>query len=235
MYGTRGGPFAPSYWGASTRKNQTVYLHILDGWESSLQLPPITPKIVSSRVLTGGEVQITQTAAGVTISRTAPNTNPPVSIVELTLDSAAAAIPPQPAGLGMPKGTKATASNIRRNEPNYTADKAVDEDPMSRWATDDGVKQAWLEIHLPSPMTFDVLTMDEAFGARIQSFELKRKVGEEWQPFYAGTTVGRNWAGKFPAVTAQDLRIEISRANDGPHHSRYPISLCDSLEIWIAG
>ena len=72
----------------------------------------------------------------------------------------------KPSGLGMPAGATATSSNVRRGEAKNAPGKAVDDDPMSRRATDDGVTQAWLEVHLPAPATFDVIMMDEAFGNR---------------------------------------------------------------------
>jgi alpha-L-fucosidase len=38
IYGTRGGPFLPGAWGASTRRGQTIYLHVMDcprtAWKS---------------------------------------------------------------------------------------------------------------------------------------------------------------------------------------------------------
>jgi len=216
IYGVSGGPFAPSYWGASTRKGNLIYLLILDGWDTSLRLGPIAPKIVSSRVLTGGEAEVKQSTTGIHVTRTARNARPPLTVVELTLDGPSATIPVQPSGLGMPAGATATASNVRRGEDKYRPEKAVDPDPMSRWATDDGVTEAWLEIHLPAATSFDAIVLDEAFGSRIQDFELKVKHGGVWTTVHKGSTVGRNWACTFPPVAAEDIRLEIHKASDGP-------------------
>ena len=216
IYGTRGGPYEPSYWGVSTRRENKVYVHIFEGWENSLSLPPIERRIVSSRLLGGGKVRVTQSPEGITIAQPPSNRRRPVSTVELTLDGLADTIPAKPACVGMPAGATAASSNVRRGEAKYASGKAVDHDGMSRWATDDGIRQAWLEIHLPEPITFDVIMIDEAFGNRIRAFELKARNGDVWHTFYTGKTVGRNWAGRFNAVTVQDLRLEIIKASDGP-------------------
>ena len=216
IYGTRGGHLEPSYWGASTRRGKTVYVHILKGWESSVELPPIERRIVSSRLMGGGDVTVTQTPEAITIAVPESSRRPPVSIVALTLDGPAVSITPKWANIGMLEGATAEGSNVRRNELNYAPVMAVDQSPLSRWANDDGVTQAWLEIHLPRAVTFDVMLIDEAFGSRIQGFELRAKEGAQWKTFHTGKTVGRNWAAKFEPVNAQDLRIEILRATDAP-------------------
>ncbi len=216
IYGTRGGPYHPSYWGACTHKDNKIYLQILNGWEDSLVLAPLGDTVVSSRLLTGGEANVQQTDKGLTIRIDSQYAARPVSIVELTLNRPASGLASIPAGVGIPAGATAQASNIRRNEANYAPHRAVDDDPLSRWAADDGVTSAWFEFQLPETITFDAILMDEAFGSRIQEFELQYKDAGTWKTFYRGTTVGRNWAAKFDPVTASEFRLDILKATDGP-------------------
>ena len=68
IYGTRGGPFKPGGYGASTRKGKTIFLHLWRWSKGSLKLPPIPAKVVRSRVLTGGKAEVRQTEAGLEIS-----------------------------------------------------------------------------------------------------------------------------------------------------------------------
>jgi alpha-L-fucosidase len=215
IYETLPGPFPTSFWGASTRRDDTIYLLLLEGWERELQLPAMDAAVRSSRVLGGGEAEIDQTA-GLTVRVSAETARPPVTIVELTLDRPASTVPFQAPELSIPAGTTARAPNVRRNEANYGPNGAVDDNPLSRWATDDGITETWLEITFPAAIRFDVMTMDEAFGSRIQAFELQQRVDSGWETFYAGTTVGRNWAARFEPVTARELRLRITRATDGP-------------------
>ncbi|HQP96881.1 MAG TPA: alpha-L-fucosidase [bacterium] len=216
IYATEGGPFAPSYWGVSTFREKKIYVHILGGWEASLRLPPIERTIMSGRLLDRGEVKVVQSGDGITIDVPSEYRKSPVTIVELTLDGLAQDIPYKSAGMETPVGATAKASNVRRNEEQYAPDMAVDESPLTRWATDDGITQAWLEIHLPAPITFDVIMIDEAFGPRIEEFQIQSRQGTDWKTFCSGTRIDRNWARKFPPVTTQDLRMEISKAGDGP-------------------
>jgi len=53
IYGTRGGPIAPHAWGATTRKGNLVYVHVLDWPDASLLLPPLPSAVRSARLLNG--------------------------------------------------------------------------------------------------------------------------------------------------------------------------------------
>ena len=216
IYGTRPGPYPPSFWGASTRHGDTVYLLALDGWERQLDLPPIEARILAAKTLDGATVAVEQGPKGIAVSVPAAAVRPPVTVVALTLDRPAEAVPYQAPELSIPAGTTARAPNVRRNEANYMPDGAVDDDPLSRWATDDGVTETWLEIKLPHAITFDVMTIDEAFGPRVKSFRLQQKTEDGWVTFYEGAAIGRNWAARFAPVTARELRLEILEATDGP-------------------
>ena len=58
IYGTRGGPFKPGDYGVSTRKGNTIYLHICEWTDDVLTLPAIPLKVVHSRVLSGGTADV---------------------------------------------------------------------------------------------------------------------------------------------------------------------------------
>ena len=64
IYGTRGGPFKPGDYGASTRKGATIYLHIREWDDTPLELPLLPAKVLHARVLTGGKAVVRQTADG---------------------------------------------------------------------------------------------------------------------------------------------------------------------------
>ena len=54
IYGTRGGPIAPHPWGVTTRKGNSVYVHVLDLPDQSLLLPPLPSGVRSAHLLNGG-------------------------------------------------------------------------------------------------------------------------------------------------------------------------------------
>ena len=64
IYGTRGGPFKPGDYGVSTRKGNTIYLHVLEWPDEALKLPAISAKVVRSRVLGGGKAEVSPDGGG---------------------------------------------------------------------------------------------------------------------------------------------------------------------------
>jgi alpha-L-fucosidase len=218
IYGTRGGPFKPGRYGVSTRKGNTIYVHIRKWSGDSLKLPAIPAKITEARVLTGGDAKIRQTDAGIEISVPESARKPIDTIVALELDTGANEIPaidvPRPVPLS--EKAKATASNTYQNDASLGPDKAVDGNGETRWATDAGLHQAWLELDLGRPMTFKQADISEAFPNRVQKFELQWLDGSDWKTFLSGTTIGDSWSKSFPAVTAQRVRLNVLESTDGP-------------------
>jgi len=100
IYATRGGPFKPGKWGASTCRDNTVFLHVFSwpgenpGTNQRLVVPPIGKRITASRLFSGGPLGFSQTAEGITISVPQPDRQPIDTIVTLTLDGNALEIPP---------------------------------------------------------------------------------------------------------------------------------------------
>lgn len=218
VYGTRGGPWKPGTRMASTRKGNTVFVHLLGKSDEILKLPNLSRKIISSSLSTGGTVDVKQTADGITIEIPDADWREIDTIVKLDLDGPALDIAPiSLTSVGKTAG-KATASNVYHNDQSYSADKAFDGDPETRWATDNGTRQAWLEVELDKPATFSRVTIDEwaGGGRRVQSFELQYQDGNEWKTFHKGTIIGANWATTFQPLTAQRLRLNILDATEGP-------------------
>jgi len=218
IYGTRGGPFKPGSYGVSTRKNNTIYVHIRNWAEDPLRLPAIPAKVVRSRVLTGGKAEVSQTESGIEISVPESSRQAIDTIVALELDVAASGIHavdvPRPVPVS--EKAKASASNIYQNQAEYGADKAADGSGDTRWATDGSVHQAWLELDMGGPMTFKRAWISEAFPNRVQKFELQRLDGAEWKTFCTGTTIGESWSKSFAPVTAQRVRLNVLDATEGP-------------------
>jgi alpha-L-fucosidase len=54
IYGTRGGPIGPRPWGVTTRKGNTVYVHILNWPDPTIALPQWPAKVKSAKFLKDG-------------------------------------------------------------------------------------------------------------------------------------------------------------------------------------
>jgi alpha-L-fucosidase len=217
IYSTRGGPFKPGGWGASTYKENIIYIHVLDWQENTLMLPPIPKKIVASSIMTGGTVKVKQNEDSIEISVPENYRRDIDTIVVLELDGSASEISPRsllPASLAV--GKKAKASNVFQNNSRYGPDKAFDGDPATRWATDAGTRNAWIEVHFGKPTTFNRIKISEAFD-RIQAFEVGYgDKDRRWKTIDSGTKIGQDYSKQFEAATARVVRLNISRASEGP-------------------
>lgn len=86
IYGTRGGPIAPSEWGVTTQKDNKIYVHILSWRAPLLALPPITSKVVEAHsMLDASPVDFTQNADGVILKVPLPKIDEADRVIVLTL------------------------------------------------------------------------------------------------------------------------------------------------------
>jgi alpha-L-fucosidase len=216
IYGTRGGPFKTAAWLASTYRDNVIYVHIL-GWPSEvITLPALPKRITASSLLLGGGVNVRQTDEAVEIRVVPRNRSEIDTIVKLELDGPAGEIEPLALSSGsLAAGKTATASNVFQNSSAHGPGKAFDDDPGTRWATDSGVKQAWLGVDLGKPMTFGSVSLSEAYD-RVRRFELQYQDGATWKTFLPGTRIGEKFTQTFAPVTAQHVRLNILEATDGP-------------------
>ena len=95
IYGTRGGPFKPDHWGASTCRRDKIYLFVMNWPEQGLlRLPGIPHAIVAWKTLSGGGVTVKQATAGLTVECAGDGRDDIATVIELTLDGNAVAVAP---------------------------------------------------------------------------------------------------------------------------------------------
>jgi alpha-L-fucosidase len=218
IYATRGGPFIPGSWGASTRKGNTIYLHVMSWPEDAIVLPPIAHRIIESTVLTGGTVNVKQTEKAIEVSAPKAQRRELDTIIVLELDGPASDIAPLPlpfSSLTADKKGRSASNTLKSPPPHHDPDRAVDDNMFTRWATDAGTTQAWLEVDLGQPTTFNRARISEEFD-RVQEFELQYKAGNEWTTFAQGTSIGSAYSSVFEPVTARYVRLNILKATEGP-------------------
>jgi alpha-L-fucosidase len=93
IYGTRGGPYKPGSFGGSTRRGNSVFIHVRKWPEGALKLPPLPATIQSAQVLDGGEATFQQTKDSLELTVPESARHGVVTVVELQLDRDAMAIP----------------------------------------------------------------------------------------------------------------------------------------------
>lgn len=108
--------------------------------------------------------------------------------------------------------TKASASNWRGNSPKYVAEKTIDGNKETYWATDDSVKKASIEFAFKKPTAFNRVLLQEyiKLGQRVKSFIVEAKVDGAWETIASETTIGYKRILRTKRVTASALRITIT-------------------------
>ncbi|MEN6306693.1 MAG: alpha-L-fucosidase [Anaerohalosphaeraceae bacterium] len=219
IYGTRGGPFMPGHWGASTCKNNKIYLYIMN-WpkQGPLQLPAVPMEISGAKIQSGGSFDFQQRQEGLIINVPIENRDEIATVIELTMKGKAFEITPCLVSISQSVAfnKKATASNVFMNNSDYSAAQVLDDDFRTRWATDAGVKTAWLRIDLNNEKTVAGAMIDEHDWNRVKKFELQYLDGSDWKTIHAGTTIGQRKRLSFPPVRARAFRLNILDASEGP-------------------
>ncbi len=213
IYGTRGGPWHPTQKFASTRRGNTIYLHVFNWETDSLLLPALPRAVKSASVLGGGRATARQVGANLVVT-VAPEARAAIdTIVKLELAGSAMEIP----AIVINRPAKATASEVHTNQGgDFSPPNAFDGDSHTRWATNPDTKQAWIARDFEKTVTVSRVRIVEAGAQRVQRFELQYRADGEWKTVFAGTNIGRQFERTFPPVTAREFRLDLLDATDGP-------------------
>ncbi|MDE3182264.1 MAG: alpha-L-fucosidase [Bacteroidota bacterium] len=120
--------------------------------------------------------------------------------------------------INLAENKKATASNVRGKSKEFGAEKAVDNDKNTYWATDDNVKTASLTIDLGKPTTFNRFLVQEyiRLGQRVKAFTIEVLVDGSWKKIASATTIGYKRILVFPSVTSTKVRFNITDSKACP-------------------
>jgi alpha-L-fucosidase len=95
IYGSKGGPYAPSAGFATTRKGNKLYVHVFSSDVKELRMPGLVgAKVLNAQFMRGSKVSFAQDAEGnvvLSIPSVLPNEND--SVIELTLSGSAESLP----------------------------------------------------------------------------------------------------------------------------------------------
>ncbi len=215
IYGTRGGPWKPTKSIASTRKGNTIYLHVLKSENGRIELPALPAQIKSAALLNGGKVEFSQKDGKLSLAIPQSALEPMDTIVKLELGRPALEIP----AITPASDIQATASNVfQQEETEYGPQQAFDNDPQTRWATDSGTKQVWLAADLGRPKSIQFVRIQEAasYADRVTKFDFQYRDGGEWKTIFSGDKIGARFQKTFEPVKAQEFRLNILDASEGP-------------------
>jgi alpha-L-fucosidase len=215
IYGTRGGPWKPTKTLASTRKGNSIFLHVFRSEDGRVELPDLPCKVKSAALLAGGSVKVTQKNGKLELILNQAALDPIDTIIRLKLDGSAMSIPAM--SITRAPSIKATASNVyQKQTQHYGPQEAFDQDADTRWATDSGTKQAWIVADLGKPLMIQCVRINEALQERVRQFEFQYRDGNNWKTLFTGQKIGPSFQRQFDPVTAREFRLNILDASDGP-------------------
>lgn len=223
IYGTRGGPFKPTDWGVSTRKGNTIYLHILKWTGKSLKIiiPDLGLEIKGCRLAQGGKVKLTKLDNGYSIEFSVKDLQPINTIAELELVGNAMNIKP---------------IEISSNSLSYLKPLKASSNPTAQWINHQWVELSavtngdwsgsfwepeakdtnpWIEIDLGKPQKIAHAVIYER-GNAVKAFEIQYLNGESWKTAYKGKTIGSKTEFKLPGITAQKMRLVLKEFSGVP-------------------
>lgn len=225
IYATRGGPYKPGPWGASTRKGNRIFLHVLK-WPDAgdLVLPALPVKVEMAALVGGGSADVRSVAEGLRVAVMPERRDPIDTVIALDIEGDAMGLAPiattEPT---LSEGAKAKASGYFQKDWHYAPGRALDGDEGTRWATDAGTKSAWIEIDLGTEREFSRVRVREWDGdpGRIQGFEIKVPEAAGWKVVARGESCAKEV--RLDPVRAQKVRLEILKAREGPTISEIEI------------
>jgi len=207
IHGTRGGPYKPTTYLASTRHGSTVYLHLLRWDEDRFVLPPLPHRVIGHAVLTGGTAVVTQTAAGIEVTVPPADRQPIDTVVRLDLDGSVDNLP----AIALPPEVTIVASATREPADRYAARLALDSDPDTEWSAPEGQTSATLEFTFTRARTLSSFKFDESTRPiRIRSYEVDWWDGQAWVHLLTKDH-DANLVARFAPVTTRKLRLHILR------------------------
>ena len=207
IYATRGGPYKPASYLASTRRGNTVYLHVFRWDADRLVLPPLPRKVTASALLTGGKVTVEQTPEALIITVPSRDRQKLDTLVKLDLDGSAETL----AAIPLPPEVTVTASATREPASRYAAAFAADNDPGTEWSAPAGQPTATLELAFNRVRTIKSVKYEEATRPiRIRAYTVDWWNGTAWVHLLTHDQVDY-WlvADEFPPVATSKLRINI--------------------------
>ena len=126
---------------------------------------------------------------------------------------------------------KVSASNVRGNSKEFGAEKTIDGNKDTYWATDDGMTNASLTIDLRKPTTFNRFLVQEniRLGQRVKAFSVEALVDGNWKELAKATTIGYKRILLFPTVRATQVRFNITDSKSCPVISK--VGIYDAPQI----
>ena len=203
IYGSQRGIFDYLPWGYCTKKENTLYLHIVNYPKDGILKLPLDNSISKAYFLADKGLTISHSLTNGTTILKLPLT-PPDSIVATVVLKVEGNLKPF-VSLAL---NKPTVSSNPANDSRSTS-YLVDNVGATSWTNKDST--GWVEVDLQTEKTFAYLRVG-AFYSMPQEFSLQYKSGDNWITIFDDTNMIRNdYVKEFKPVQARFVRLVINK------------------------
>ncbi len=226
VYETRGGPFKPTDWGVSTRKENKIFLHLLNWPEGTINLtiPDIGVELENCSFL-GGESLNFKTKNGEIVVELDPESLHPINtVIQLEYTGNVMGVEPlevKPKSMVYKKPVVASSNNkphwsTRKVHLFIDAQSVVNGDWSGDfWHPAEGDDEPWLEIDLKTEQRVSNAVLYE-WGNNIHAFELQYYEDGAWNTFYKGREIGPQLKVSFSEQKLSKIRLVLKAFDDVP-------------------
>jgi alpha-L-fucosidase len=207
IHGTTNGPFSYLSWGRSTRKGQTLYLHVFNWPANGILNVPFKNQVTKAWLLANGKpVPYKTTKAGLTL--TLPATAPDSIASVIALQFVGEPVVPAIASIG-----KTATASSQLGADDLPAN-AIDGKAETTWHAAAADTTAWLQVDLGKNYKIAAAAIQED-KTNIKEFKLEYLDGSTWKLVFDGKKVGRGILKSFDPVTAKVFRLNITKGGPG--------------------
>jgi alpha-L-fucosidase len=208
IHGTTNGPFSYLSWGRSTRKGQTLYLHVFKWPANGVLNVPLKNKVTEARLVANGKpVKYKTDKSGLilTLPAVAPDSIASVIALKFVGEPVVPAIP------SIGKEAQASSQLNADDSPANAVDGKIETAWHAAAADSAGV---WLQVDLGKSFKIGAAAIQEDKGA-IKAYKLEYKDGSQWKTIFDGKKIGRGILKTFEPITGQVFRVNITKASPG--------------------
>ncbi|MEN9359357.1 MAG: hypothetical protein RL095_892 [Verrucomicrobiota bacterium] len=133
------------------------------------------------------------------------------------------------------QGAKASASNVRGQDPFYGPQKLLDADLWSAWITDDAAKTAEAVFELDGAQTFNLIRLREdiRLGLRVEGLAIDAFENGAWKEIAKAESIGSCHLWRVPKTTTGKVRIRVTAAGACPALSDFGLYLEPEFPAWV--
>ncbi len=217
IYGTRGGPFKPTDWGVSTRKENSIYLHLINwmGNAPEIIIPDIGMKIISCKLTDGSELTLKKREGGYSVQIPGDLLQPINTVIELVADGNVMEIQP----MEIPSQSRSFKREVKASSnpnPHWGDVSNINNGDWfgHPWRPAEDDENPWVEIDFGKPEEISKAIIYEQ-GEKIESFVMQYFSDGKWVKLFEGEKIGSKAEFEFNPVETQQVRMVINEFTKG--------------------